>query len=165
VETYWKSMSTPAAGKGTKTPRAGHRMTSSAQTSPSVQSLTLGAGTGSMALSSLRGDYVHAVIQVTRDRVPVVFSRWTLPFDGAVDLGVADLTLAQLLRIAEKENLIHDTHHNWPTSTSEWAESLSTHIIPLKDLLKVCRLLSLSPVNHRWSCTRSYHLSWGSVLN
>ncbi|KAF8528696.1 hypothetical protein JB92DRAFT_738923 [Gautieria morchelliformis] len=89
---------------------------------------------------SLRGDYVHAVIQVTRDMVPVVFSRWTLPFDGAVDLGVADLTLAQLVRIAEKENLLHDTHHNRPTSTSEWAQSLSTRIIPLKDLLQLLPL-------------------------
>lgn len=90
-----------------------------------------------MALSSLRGDYVHAVIQVTRDMVPVVFSRWTLPFDGAVDLGVADVTLAQLLPIAEKEKLLLDVQRDRPTSTSEWAQLLSTRIIPLRDLLQV----------------------------
>lgn len=126
----------PAVGKATKAPRSGHRITSSTQTSPSMHSLTLGAGTGGMMLSSLRGDYVHAIIQVTRDMVPVVFSGWTLPFDGAADLGVADLTLAQLLRLADKENLVLGTYHP-PTSTCEWAKMLNTRLIPLKDLLQV----------------------------
>lgn len=90
-----------------------------------------------MTMSSQRGDYVHAVIQVTRDMVPVVFFGWTLPFNGAVDLGVADLTLVQLLRLAEKENLVLSAQHHRPTSASEWARTLNTRLIPLKDLLQV----------------------------
>jgi hypothetical protein len=46
LETYSKSKSLQAAGKATKAPRSGHRITSSTQASPSMQSLTLGNGTG-----------------------------------------------------------------------------------------------------------------------
>lgn len=153
-------MSTPAVGKFKGAPRATHRVASSTHTSPSVHSSPLGAGIGGVALSSLRGDYIHAVIQVTRDMIPVVFSRWTLSFEGVVDFGVADLTLAQLLRIAEKENLVHDTRRDRPTSTSEWARSLSIRIIPLRDLLQVCAIVS--SVIHsllRQVCARHYPLS------
>jgi hypothetical protein len=160
-------MSTPATGKAVSAPRSGHRIAGSTHTSPSVHSSPQGAPTGGMALSSLRGDYVHAVIQVTRDMVPVVFTGWTLPFDGAVDLGIADVTLAQLLPIAERKNLLIDLHRDRPTSTSEWTRSLSSRIISLRDLLQVSERLLAE--GHSFSlictCIRFCPSSWVSALN
>ncbi|KAF8529169.1 cyclin-dependent protein kinase inhibitor [Hysterangium stoloniferum] len=135
VETYWKSTAPKAEVKSLSELKSGLRVISSAHTSPSIHSPSLGPG--AVCISSLRGDYVHAVIQVTRDLIPVVFSRWTVPLNEVVDLGVADLTLAQLVQIATKEHLVYDPNQHRPRSPSEWARILSTCLMPLKDLLHI----------------------------
>ncbi|KAI8969043.1 ankyrin repeat-containing domain protein [Mycotypha africana] len=45
--------------------------------------------------SSLSGDYVHLVVQLTKDRVPIIFTNWMIPCDG-LDLAVSDLALHQI---------------------------------------------------------------------
>ncbi|KAG1062661.1 hypothetical protein G6F42_027372 [Rhizopus arrhizus] len=66
--------------------------------------------------SSLSGDYVQVVIQLTKDLVPVVFSNWLVPFQG-LDLAVSDLTLKQFLRIGE--SILKDNQPHSPNNTDD----------------------------------------------
>lgn len=51
--------------------------------------------------SSLSGDYVRVVVQLTKDHIPVVFANWFVPFEG-LDLAVSDLTYSQYCQVGEK---------------------------------------------------------------
>ncbi|KAF8591564.1 hypothetical protein K439DRAFT_907881 [Ramaria rubella] len=65
VETYWKSMSMPPAGKVASRHRMSQRIISSTQTSPSIYSPALSAGTAGLTLSSLRdGTYPWMELQI-----------------------------------------------------------------------------------------------------
>lgn len=66
--------------------------------------------------SSLSGDYVQVVIQLTKDLVPVVFSNWMVPYQG-LDLAVSDLTLKQFIRIGE--SILKDNQPHSPNNTDE----------------------------------------------
>ncbi|KAF7721722.1 phosphate system positive regulatory protein pho81 [Apophysomyces ossiformis] len=100
IETYWKSTNTlPPVSSTHLTPEPA----SSSSTIPSF-----------ITASSLSGDYVRVVVQLTKDLVPVVFANWLVPFDG-LDLAVSDLTYEQFCRMGEKvlenksvEDGIHD---------------------------------------------------------
>ncbi|KIJ56840.1 hypothetical protein M422DRAFT_148482, partial [Sphaerobolus stellatus SS14] len=122
VETYWKSVSGPSIG---------------GSTSPSVYSPNLSTESGGVILSSHVGNYVHAVVQVTRDMHPVVYSRWTVRLSEEVEVGIAELSLSQLLRIAERDGFKLDLNQRRPISGAEWAVLLNSHFIPLTDLLQV----------------------------
>jgi len=54
-----------------------------------------------VTLSSLSGNYVYAVVQVTRDLQPVLYGERLLP-ESSYDLGVADITLAQFDALANR---------------------------------------------------------------
>ena len=95
------------------------------------------ADSAGVVLSSLSGNAVHAVIQVTKDMQPVVFSRWTVPLSLGVEPGVADLTLEQLLRIGKERKLMLDMTQRRLMSAAEWAALLDTCLIPLSDLLQM----------------------------
>ncbi|GAA5801070.1 hypothetical protein HPULCUR_006512 [Helicostylum pulchrum] len=109
IETYWKSTNTvlPSA---TNSPRGDNESTPTiapVNTSNAVSSTgTVVAASSSISsnvpsfitASSLSGDYVHVVIQLTKDLVPVVFANWMVPYEG-LDLAVSDLTLDQFTRI------------------------------------------------------------------
>ncbi|RKO88297.1 hypothetical protein BDK51DRAFT_35596 [Blyttiomyces helicus] len=72
VETYWKSTKVVSNTKSS--------------TDHGIQSF--------ITASSLAEEYIQVVLQVTKDRVPVVYPVWHLPIEG-FDLGVANVTLAQ----------------------------------------------------------------------
>jgi len=128
-------------------PQQSQRIVSSPHTSPSLLSPALCLGTGRVTLSSLRGDYVHTVVHVTRDLVPVVFAAgWNVPFNDDLDLGIADLTLSQLQRIANKMDLVQDIQRNRPSSTGDWVRTVSTRFLTLEDLFKVGPPLLILPV-------------------
>ncbi|KAJ8522978.1 hypothetical protein ONZ45_g506 [Pleurotus djamor] len=127
VETYWKSTGfalptfTPSPSTGiTQGLRQFHHLGSN-QTSPSVFSIASSStSTRSQALTvtSVRGDYIYVVVQVTKDLHPVVYSDWRLP-EPAYDLGVSDVTLSQFEALALKagRNLPNDQRilaENWP---------------------------------------------------
>jgi len=138
VETYWKSMAMPVVF--TPQPNLSswsHRsnLIGSAQTSPAVNSTDNMGGQVALTISSLRGCYIFAVVQVTRDLHPVVYSDWLLPGTD-FDLGVSDVTLEQFEALSHRsgrrinpENDVMDT---------DWSSLLSRSMISLADLLKVC---------------------------
>ena len=84
-------------------------------------------------ISSLQGNYLYVVIQVTRDLRPVVYFDWLLP-GIEFELGVADVTLVQFETLAERlgrsEIVAGNTVH-------DWARSVSRLMISLEKLLKV----------------------------
>ena len=139
VETYWKAIaspvSTPAAKLTTTRFVPPPRSFASAQTSPSMHSLST-AGGHSLTHSSLSGNFLYVTVQVTRDLQPVLFAEWQLPEDG-FDVGVADVTLAQFLALAERRG-----RHKLPTSSSSLTAkdiqaAVSQSMVALSDLLKV----------------------------
>lgn len=88
-----------------------------------------------VTLSSLSGNYLHAVVQVTRDLHPVLYYDLLLP-ETSFDLGVADVTLAQFEALAKKlnkdEQLIRRAN-----SIQEWNKVLPRLMISLSRFMQV----------------------------
>ncbi len=118
VETYWKSTvmtQTTSLSQDHAHQFQPHRPLSVSTTSASLRSPQSAGqaksnnkdpqqaqgGGGFVTSSSLAGDYIRLVVQITRDYKPVVYSHWKLPFEG-LDLGVADVTAAQLNSLATR---------------------------------------------------------------
>ncbi|CDZ97920.1 FOG: Ankyrin repeat [Phaffia rhodozyma] len=113
VETYWKStLNVPSfSGVSQDHGRQPHRPLSVFTSSPRVGGPTSTPGgqnpvgssnpeAGLVTSTSLSGKYVHVIVQVTRDLVPVVYSDWELPVDG-FQIGVADVTFAQFQKLGQ----------------------------------------------------------------
>ncbi|KAL0949128.1 hypothetical protein HGRIS_009212 [Hohenbuehelia grisea] len=132
VETYWKSTSLIIPDSVSAPVSAWPRQSTlgSVQTSPSAYSIV---STSSQAhtVTSLRGDYIYIVVQVTKDFQPVVYSDWRLP-EARYDLSVADVTLAQF------EALAVECGRNFDPSErllmQDWLDS--DYMISLSQLLK-----------------------------
>ncbi|EJD01250.1 cyclin-dependent protein kinase inhibitor [Fomitiporia mediterranea MF3/22] len=138
IETYWKSLATPfsvSPEKPSSKMAQPFRTLGMTQTSPSNLSIS-GTGGHTITTSSLVGDYVYLTIQVTRDLHPVVYNKWRLPVPD-FDLGVSDVTLAQLQSICSRVGSRVDFSSYKSISASEWQETLSSALIPLRDLMKV----------------------------
>jgi len=88
-----------------------------------------------MTVSSLQGEYVHVVVQVTRDLCPVVAFDWHLP-QVPFQVGIADMTLAQYESIARSVGR-HQVKGTIRTAT-EWGKAVSTLMVSVDELLKVC---------------------------
>lgn len=112
VETYWKSTTiapTAAVAQDHAHQFQPHRPLSVSTTSPSMKSALHSSSkkspqnepekAGFVTASSLAGEYLHLIVQLTRDYVPVLYSHWTLPFHG-VSLGVADVTASQFVQLS-----------------------------------------------------------------
>lgn len=120
----------PSIGQsdGPKWPRRS-KLISSAQASPSVHSIA-NQDNQYLTISSLQGTYIYAVVQVTKDLQPVIFSEWLLP-GVDFELGVSDVTLAQF------ESLAHRLGRDSPSETlHEWT-SLPSSMLSLAQFLKV----------------------------
>ena len=115
-ETYWKSTTTIAAGEPTPT-----------------QS---GAGSSVVTASSLSGEHVRVVVQVTSDGVPVAYPQWKLPVEG-FDVHVGEVTSAQFLALAERTGKRLD-----PSTVADkadpaaWYQAILGSLVPLDELLK-----------------------------
>ena len=94
-------------------------------------------GGNTLTISSLHGDYIHVVVQVTRDLHPVIYSDWLLP-GLEFDIGVADVTLEQFEALAE--SLGRSGIETAGMHASARAEVLSLSMVSLDNLLKVSRL-------------------------
>ena len=93
-----------------------------------------GGGGQTLTISSLQGDYIYVVLQVTRDLHPVVFFDWFLP-GLEFDIGVADVTLAQFEALAKSVG-------RWDigmtgVNPKAWATAVSKSMVSLHQLLKV----------------------------
>lgn len=157
VETYWKSLTLPQSGVFNPNPRTtlpwrhSPKSPDSIHTSPSIQS-TSGSPMHTVTLSSLSGNYLHAVMQVTRDLHPVLYYDLLLP-ETSFDLGVADVTLAQFEALAKKldreEQLIHRV-----ISIQEWNKVLPRLMVSLSRFMQLLPAhlgltleVALSPIN------------------
>ena len=87
-----------------------------------------------MTITSLTGSYVYVVIQVTRDLHPVVYDKWRL-MDVDLDVGVADVTLAQFKALALRAGRQPDTAN---IALQDWPKVISHSMLSLTHLLKVC---------------------------
>lgn len=138
METYWKSLAMPFTTPQQKpSVRMAQpaRTIGSTHTSPSIHSASA-SGSHTLTLSSLTGDYVHLVVQVTRDLQPIIFNEWKLPIDE-YDIGVSDATFAQVQKLSEKLGKNVDLKKHRSSLPAEWHLVLSGSMLPLRNLLKV----------------------------
>ncbi|KAH7100602.1 hypothetical protein BKA62DRAFT_639662 [Auriculariales sp. MPI-PUGE-AT-0066] len=133
IDTYWKSnVPQPPPAQPT---RPAPRGLSSTQTSPSNVSASATDSPRPPTVSSLVGDFVHAIVQVTRDGVPVVFHAQTLP-DAHFSLGIRDVVFAEVHSLATRLG-----KDGWKcgqmATASGWQAVISDRLITLKTLLEV----------------------------
>ncbi|KAG8778211.1 ubiquitin-protein ligase peroxin 12 [Ceratobasidium sp. 428] len=136
-QTYWKSSTVPlnantALPTRQHAPRLGGP--SSVHASPALNVTGVSAGGGTVMTSSLTGEFVHLVIQVTRDLVPVVYARRFLPVSG-FDLHMGAVTYEQFRRLGQ------DTMKGQSFSTAaEWQAGLSAGFHSLEYALQALPL-------------------------
>lgn len=140
VETYWKSTAVPSLDLLTSHSGTSSRVTSTVSPDPRLLPFSVNAAAANVVtLSSLSGEFVHIVVQVTRDRVPVIYPDWNIPVDNdQFELGVADVSAAQFYRLSEKlERQLSTINARMPTSAVAWHCFLSQRMSTLKEVLEV----------------------------
>ncbi|ORY35033.1 hypothetical protein BCR39DRAFT_144265 [Naematelia encephala] len=140
VETYWKSKVTPSAPTQDHAhPFQTHRPLSVSTSSPALRPPAIPPSSqpresALVTASSLSGDYVHVVVQVTKDGHPVVYPDWHLPIPG-FEIGVTGVTLAQFQALAASTSRPLVTPET--SSPSEWSPVISNSLVSLEELLAV----------------------------
>ena len=120
-ETYWKS---------TATLNAGGASAGSNDQGPSV-----------VTASSLSGEHVRIVVQVTSDGHPVAWPQWKLPVEG-LDVFVGDVTLQQLNSLAKRLGKSVDTSRvQNAEDPAEWYQVIAESLVSLEELLSVSLIL------------------------
>jgi CDK inhibitor PHO81 len=153
VETYWKSTTiapTAAVAQDHAHQFQPHRPLSVSTTSPSMKSALNSSSkkppanepekAGFVTASSLAGEYLHLVVQLTRDYVPVIYSQWSLPFEG-LSLGVSDVTAKQFLDLSKSTSRAGKAAVEKigpDTSLSRWHLGLQNVMMTLQEALAVC---------------------------
>ncbi|KAG8710342.1 ubiquitin-protein ligase peroxin 12 [Ceratobasidium sp. 394] len=135
-QTYWKSSTVPLNTNTVPARQHPSRLggPSSVHASPALNIAGSSVGGGTMMTSSLTGEFVHLVVQVTRDMVPVVYARRFLPVSG-FDLHVGAVTYEQFRRLGQ------DTMKGQSLSTAaEWRASLSAGFHSLEYALQTLPL-------------------------
>ncbi|OCF61664.1 cyclin-dependent protein kinase inhibitor [Kwoniella mangroviensis CBS 10435] len=144
VETYWKSKVTPSQPTQDHAHQfQSHRPLSVSTSSPSLRPPAITSAPSSntnhesalVTASSLSGEYVHVVVQVTKDGVPVIYPNIKLPVDN-LDITVSDVTLEQFLLIGKSQNLLLDPSSS-SLSSVEWSSILSKTMSTLDSILNV----------------------------
>lgn len=136
VETYWKSTTVAKAN----VPRP-WSVSSRQQSSPEsphrpLSSQSAAAKNHSLTVSSIIGDYVYVVVQLTQDAQPVAYPFWKLQEDK-FDLYVPDLTLAQFEKLAIELGRNVDPQKQKPTTSAQWYSVLRRSMLSLAELLSV----------------------------
>ena len=159
IETYWKSTNTvlpPATSprldgvsspsiSAVNTPNGGAVVASSSLSSTVPSFITA---------SSLSGDYVQVIIQLTKDLVPVVFANWMVPYDG-LDLAVSDLTFNQFAKIGA--TLLQTNQPNASASVDDICPITGNSYI-IQKLNNYQSFLSLEQVLEKLPLTMGLHL-------
>ena len=109
----------------------------STHASPSSKSVT--AKGRSPTISSITGDFVYVVVQLTQDMQPVAYPYRKLPEDK-FDLHVSDLTLAQFDKLAIELGRSVDLRKQKPTTPAQWYSLLKGSIVSLAEVLSVSNL-------------------------
>ncbi|CEL57861.1 Ankyrin repeat protein nuc-2 OS=Neurospora crassa (strain ATCC 24698 / 74-OR23-1A / CBS 708,71 / DSM 1257 / FGSC 987) GN=nuc-2 PE=4 SV=2 [Rhizoctonia solani AG-1 IB] len=150
-ETYWKSSTAPLNSTtmtSTKQPASRQGLTggtNSTHASPALNVTGPSVAGGTVITSSLTGDLVHLVVQVTQDLVPVIFSRRHLPVHG-FDLSVGAVTYAQFKSLSQGGTLKEE-----PPAPPEWHSFLSAGFYSLEHALRVLPLSLGACIELAWS--------------
>ena len=136
VETYWKSTSVPKTGVPLpwSVSSMPHRSPGSTLASPSTKPVTVKGHPST--ISSIMGDYVYVVVQLTRDMQPVAYPSRKIP-EEKFDLHVPDLTLAQFDKLATELGRNVDLRKQKPTTPAQWYSLLRGSMLSLPELLSV----------------------------
>ncbi|GAA6027089.1 hypothetical protein JCM8097_006102 [Rhodosporidiobolus ruineniae] len=123
-ETYWKSTATldtaPSSGAG-----------GAGDSNPNP------AATSVVTASSLSGEHVRIVVQVTSDGHPVAWPLWRLPVEG-IDVHVGDVTLEQFRALAKRLGKTVETGKvGRPDDAAEWYRAICDALVPLDELLSI----------------------------
>ncbi|KAL7424836.1 phosphate system positive regulatory protein pho81 [Cryptotrichosporon argae] len=133
VETYWKSKVTPSNPTQDHAHQyQAHRPAAGTATGPSVPAATSAPESTLVTASSLSGEYVNVIVQVTRDGHPVAYSPYHLPVDG-VHVGVADVSLAEFEALAAARN--RTLQPPAESSHAAWFRAISASLAPLDGVL------------------------------
>ncbi|WWC73402.1 uncharacterized protein I206_107369 [Kwoniella pini CBS 10737] len=142
VETYWKSKVTPSQPAQDHAHQfQSHRPLSVSTSSPSLRPPVTNAPSNNnsestlVTASSLSGEYVHVVVQVTKDEVPVLYPEIKLPIEH-LDIAVSDVTLEQFLHIARSKNLLLQPD-NTSSTMSGWSSILNGSMSTLDHVLSI----------------------------
>ncbi|GAA6006343.1 hypothetical protein JCM11491_004921 [Sporobolomyces phaffii] len=120
-ETYWKSTATLSAASG-----------GSGDPNPATSSV--------VTASSLSGEHVRVVVQVTSDGHPVAWPNWKLPVDG-LDVHVGDITLDQFVQLARKtQRTLEPANIKYKDDPSAWHQAIVSSLVPLEELFTVLPL-------------------------
>lgn len=90
----------------------------------------------SLTISSIKGDYLYVIVQVTQDMQPVAYPDWKLPGDK-FDLCVPNLTLSQFDKLAVELRRKVDARKPKPTTPAQWYSLLRGSMLSLVELLSV----------------------------
>lgn len=141
VETYWKSKVTPSAPTQDHAHQSQpHRPLSVATSSPrslrppSVAPAPASRESALVTASSLSGEYIHVVVQVTKDRQPVAYPDWLLPFPG-FEVGVSDISLLQFQASGSARDCALSPRES--SNAKEWQEAISTCMSSLQTVLSL----------------------------
>ncbi|RCI03033.1 phosphate system positive regulatory protein pho81, partial [Rhizopus stolonifer] len=153
IETYWKSTNT-VLPPTQSSPSAQDNHEGISQPNGAPTNLLSSNVPSFITASSLSGDYVRVVIQLTKDLVPVVFANWMVPFQG-LDLAVSDLTFQQFLRIGEA--LLKDNQPS-PSASIDDICPITGNSFMLQKLNNYTSFLSLEQVLEKLPLTMGLHL-------
>ncbi|RXK38872.1 hypothetical protein M231_03821 [Tremella mesenterica] len=151
VETYWKSKVTPSA------PSQDHAhqyqlyrpLSVSSSDIPiprpgTVPPTSAPRESALVTASSLSGEYLHIIVQVTRDLIPVVYSDDLLPLppidpksNVKLNVGVSNVTLEQFDALASTSKRRLPLSSNQPQGMTEWHVSMENVMTTLDDFLNV----------------------------
>ncbi|CAG8459568.1 27087_t:CDS:2 [Dentiscutata erythropus] len=121
VETYWKSTNTVSLPG------------SVGDQSPSTGGINSRNISSFITSSSLSGEYIQVVVQVTRDMVAVVYSEWMLPVEG-FDLSVSDVTVKQFKSLSRKSQ--EELDFNNAANSAELQKIVHQAYLTLEEVLK-----------------------------
>ncbi|CAH7670007.1 hypothetical protein PPACK8108_LOCUS4678 [Phakopsora pachyrhizi] len=124
VETYWKAMTNM------------HLNTTTTSESPQISPFgtpSMGNGTNAfVTASSLSGQYIQVTVQLTRDKVPVVYSKKTLKIQG-FEIPVHEVTIDQFLKLSQQTFMIASKEN---LDAIGWYQYFERSLLTLENVLK-----------------------------
>ncbi|SGY75482.1 BQ5605_C005g03428 [Microbotryum silenes-dioicae] len=116
-ETYWRSMTAlNPSGDPAPTPVTG--------------------GASVVTASSLSGEHVRVIVQVTSDGVPVAYPQWKLPLEG-FDVHVGDVTFAQFESLAQRTaRRLDPARIADPADPVSWYQAVSGSLVSLDEIFQ-----------------------------
>lgn len=140
VETYWKSKIVPTSQTQDHAhQRQIHRPLTVSTSSPALRAPTGMSSTqpresALVTASSLSGDYVHVIVQLTKDMLPVAYPSYTLPISG-FDFAVPDITSTQFRQLSRSSGRGLKLPTGASSSAAEWHKAIASAMVTLDDLL------------------------------